>query len=292
MAALIEGFTNERILYVILLQDLIRSDDRPAPRGLPTRAIRNLTIVHEDPGDVLLTGISRGLSPKLLALEPLQLVGGFSDPQLLVQTVPHYANFMDNGGFWGAYGLRLSGKVGLVAERLKQDPASRQAHVSFWRDDMDLAFEGKHDYPCTISAHFEIDGAGRLNGTTVMRSNDAWLGYPYDVVQHSCLLKTLARFLHVPVGTYTHIVHNMHLYEKDLEAAEKLIERLMGYTENPPRMDGGIGTGDEEYWSDVQSRAVRMTYVPQNIEPATLEETFYINAMKGMTGDGAVRSAT
>src|SRR5687767_10486833 len=138
----------------------------------------NVVIVNKDPTDVLLVGLGRKLSLGLLALEPLQLVGGFSDPELTIKVVPHYANFADNGidgkpVFWGAYGMRLGGKVGLVAERIRQDKYTRQAHISFWDDKMDLAHEGMHDYPCTISAHFEVGPDGKLNGTTVMRSNDA-----------------------------------------------------------------------------------------------------------------------
>src|SRR3712207_7938040 len=52
-------------------------------RSLPTKALRNVTIVWTDPGDVLLLGVRPKMSLALLALEPLQLVGGFSDPKLL-----------------------------------------------------------------------------------------------------------------------------------------------------------------------------------------------------------------
>lgn len=288
MVTVIQG-ADELHAYRQVLQILLLAGEKVSPRGQATLALQNVIIEHQDPGDVLLTGIGRKLSPGLLALEPLQLVGGFSDPELTIATVPHYANFADvraSGArfFWGAYGARLRDKVGLVAERLKKDPATRQAHVSFWDDIWDLESEGKKDYPCTISAHFEMSADGKLNGTTVMRSNDAWLGYPYDVVQHTCLLKTLARFLDVPVGSYTHIVHNMHLYERDIEKARQLLLDTVNFTDERLRLDGGIGTGDESTWGMVQQRARSLCYRPCAIDPATPEETFYKNIMLDITG--------
>lgn len=278
MATVIDGVSDEQMIYKILLDALTTKGERLSPRGQPTLMLPNVVIVHEDPGDVLLTGLGRGLSPGLLALEPLQLVGGFSNPDLTVKIVPHYANFMDNGSFWGAYGERTGRYMRQVVDRFDTDTQTRQAQVNFWDNDLDLEFQGKHDYPCTVTAHFEVGPDGRLNGTTVMRSNDAWLGYPYDVVQHACLLKTLARFMHIPVGTYTHIVHNMHLYERDLEKALALRDKLHLHAERP-RLDGGIGSGDEWRWSAVQERARALADNPCSIMPATSEEEWYQQSM-------------
>jgi thymidylate synthase len=288
MAQLIIGDRGAASTYRRILETLISDGERVAPRGLPTRAISNVVIVHEDPGDVLLTGLGRGLSPGLLALEPLQLVGGFSDPEITIKTVARYAQFLDpvpptrpgviEVEFHGAYGVRIGEHMRFVADRLKKDPATRQAQINFWNNEKDLPAEGKHDYPCTVTAHFELDTVGRLNGTTVMRSNDAWLGYPYDVVQHTSLLKSLARFLHVPVGTYTHIVHNLHLYERDIVKAEALLD-TMHLGDKRPRMDGGIGNGDEATWTQVAQRARTLFYNPCALEPATEEEAWYQRAM-------------
>jgi thymidylate synthase len=278
MAQLILGDRGAVSTYRRILETLVIDGEKIAPRGLPTRAISNLVVVHNDPGDVLLTGLGRGLSPGLLALEPLQLVGGFSDAKTTVRVVKHYANFLDGDEFHGAYGVRIGDHFRFVADRLRDDSATRQAQINFWDNDKDLTANGMHDYPCTVTAHFEMDGAGRLNGTTVMRSNDAWLGYPYDVVQHTSLLKSLARYLHVEVGTYTHVVHNMHLYEKDLEVASNLLD-TMHLGDKRPRMDGGIGTGSESTWTQVAARARELFYRPAAVAPATEEEAWYRQAM-------------
>jgi thymidylate synthase len=274
----LSGVLDEQIIYRRLLEELLASDDRPSPRGQQTRALRNVMIVHEDPGDVLLTGVGRALSPALLAVESLQLIGGFSDPKLTISAAPHYANFANDGRFHGAYGSRTGAYMQGVVDRLRSDVTTRQAQVNFWENKRDLRVNGMHDYPCTVSSHFEIDSEYRLNGTTVMRSNDAWLGYPYDVVQHSCLLKTLATHLGLEVGTYTHIVHNMHLYEKDVPKAQALYDTLHFYRERP-RMDGGIGSGEEDSWLRVQQRARTLCYRPAVVEVAASEEDWYQQVM-------------
>lgn len=268
--------------YRRLLQRLIVDGDEVAPRGLATRSLRNVVMEFTDVGDVLLTGIGRGLSLGLLALEPLQLVGGFSDPELTVAVVPRYAQFMENGRFHGAYGVRTGAKVAVLADRLKTDPHTRQAYMTYWDDRLDL--EANHrDYPCTVGAHFQIGADGKLHGTTTMRSNDAWLGFPYDLVQHTTLLKSLARFIGVDVGTYTHVVHNMHIYATDFESADRLLSSPPTEVDRP-RLDGGIGRGDETAWWQVQQRA-RLILNPSNesVIAASSEETWYLQAVSVMT---------
>ncbi len=57
-----------------------------------------------------------------------------------------------------------------------------------------------------------------------MRSNDAWLGVPYDVIQFSMLQTAMAAELDAAVGAYTHTANSMHLYKKDWPKAEELLK--------------------------------------------------------------------
>lgn len=63
-----------------------------------------------------------------------------------------------------------------------------------------------------------------LEIAVTMRSNDVWLGVPYDVVQFSMLQAAIASDLEVAVGRYTHIANSMHLYKRDWKKAEALLE--------------------------------------------------------------------
>lgn len=261
--------------YRKILHELFTYGEEVAPRGQQTFEMLNAVLVHEDPEKVLLTGIGRGLSQPLAALEALQLVGGFSDPDLTVHVAPYYSNFLDNGMFHGAYGVRTQDSVGLVAERLRIDPATRQANMQFWNDRQDLAIVGMHDYPCTMHANFVVRDES-LYMTTVMRSNDAWLGYPYDVVQFTTLQKTLAGFLGVDTGVYTHIAHSLHLYQRNFEAAEKLLATQPDRSRSVALLEGGVVVPDAKNWSEVQDRAMQICYDPEAVEPKNSTEEWLI----------------
>jgi thymidylate synthase len=122
--------------------------------------------------------------------------------------------------FHGAYGLRTRGQYHHVVQKLTDDPSSRQAVVTLWNPEYDN-LPGKRDYPCTIMHQFRIrDGA--LNMSVYMRSNDVWLGLAYDGFQFTRVQIALAHVLGVEVGTYTHHVGSLHLYDSNLTAVDKL----------------------------------------------------------------------
>jgi hypothetical protein len=59
---------------------------------------------------------------------------------------------------------------------------------------------------------------------TTMRSEDAWLGLPYDIFCNTTLQRCLASELNIGLGTYTHNVGSMHLYEKNFKAAGEAVD--------------------------------------------------------------------
>lgn len=72
------------------------------------------------------------------------------------------------------------------------------------------------DVNCTVALQF-ILREGKLNLTVYMRSNDLWLGFPFDVFQFSNMQILMAMELGVELGTYTHIAGSLHLYERDFK---------------------------------------------------------------------------
>ncbi len=48
---------------------------------------------------------------------------------------------------------------------------------------------------------------------TTMRSQDLWLGFPYDIFTATLIQELLAGWLEVGVGEYHHHVDSLHLYE-------------------------------------------------------------------------------
>ena len=96
-----------------------------------------------------------------------------------------------------------------VKSVLKKDPLSRQAVIHI----KDPGIH-KKDTPCTICLQFLIRD-NKLHMTVYMRSNDIWMGFPYDVFNFTCYQIRMAMELGVGIGTYTHIAGSLHLYERD-----------------------------------------------------------------------------
>ena len=109
-----------------------------------------------------------------------------------------------------------------VIEQLKNNPNSRQAWITIYdgkeKDDY------QYDTPCTLSIGFDIRpeiGEDYLNMTVIMRSNDLVFGFCNDQYCFSMLQEYVANELNIEVGTYTHIAHDLHIYERHYNMKEK-----------------------------------------------------------------------
>lgn len=102
---------------------------------------------------------------------------------------------------------------------LTKDKNSRQAiiHIKVPKNTLE---QPTKDLNCTVCLQFLIR-ENKLYCTTYMRSNDLWLGFPYDVFQFTCLQVRMAMELGLDIGTYTHIAGSLHLYARDFEKAIK-----------------------------------------------------------------------
>ena len=62
-----------------------------------------------------------------------------------------------------------------------------------------------------------------------MRSNDIFLGFPYDIFNFSMFQEYISTILHLELGEYVHMVGSFHYYKKNKEKLLKMIE--CGYEE-------------------------------------------------------------
>lgn len=123
-----------------------------------------------------------------------------------------------------AYGAIVFNRYGFdqvaqVIDTLKRDPYSRRAVINFNVPNQER-FETK-DEICTIALVFELR-EGKLDCTGIMRSNDVWLGTPYDVVFFTELQKHIANELGVAYGKYTHFAVSLHAYMKDIDRVHEV----------------------------------------------------------------------
>lgn len=208
--------------YVELVRYVMKNGKSVDVRGHHTLEITNATLVFGNVRQCMIpVGIGRGVNLKLAAVEALQLIAGVSVPSLVLGAAPEFVDVLvDSSDMdYAAYGPRLSGQLYDVVQILTDDPTSRQAVAAIWRAE-DLTHQG--DRPCTIFMQFLIRDE-QLELHVYMRSNDVWLGVPYDIFAFTQLQHTVARALQRATGQYVHHATSLHLYERDLERADRLM---------------------------------------------------------------------
>lgn len=224
--------------------------------------------------DALPLGCGRNLNPKIAAAEALQLIGGFSDPDWLVKLAPNFERYREpTGEFWGAYGVRIGHQLEHVLSKLYGDMDTRQAVITLWNPGIDNVRE-KSDYPCTVALGF-TQYSGKLDMSVVMRSNDVWLGLPYDMFQFTQLQLTLCNITGLQPGTYTHTAWSMHLYTRDLEKSYNVLNR--GINDDGPTQPDGIGQHSlsvEHLWTRARMIALEPHLVRDHWTPTESEEWY------------------
>ena len=224
-------------------------------KELSTPVVLTLTNVHRP----FLANATRRANYRFGLAEAAWILSGSEDAQLIGGFNRQMLKFSDDGyTLWGAYGPRLMGQIDHVISSLSRDKDSRQAVVTTWRPQVHyvnasadclagnvggnryLHAAGVHtesrladsehkpdwdgfswrtkDTPCTVAWHFQVRN-GRLNLTVFMRSNDVWLGLPYDLLSFTTVQRVVASVLGIDPGEYHHVVSNLHLYEQHWDKA-------------------------------------------------------------------------
>ena len=103
-----------------------------------------------------------------------------------------------------------------IIAMLKTNPKTRQAAISIY-DAKEVNWGHYiHDTPCTYAVQFTILD-GYLNMCVTMRSNDLWYGFCNDQYCFSKLQELVATEVELPIGSYYHFAHNLHLYNNIIE---------------------------------------------------------------------------
>jgi len=188
----------------------------------------------------------RKLSPYYACAEILWYFSFRQEINMIRAYAPQYEKFAEHGKAFGAYGDRWLSNTGYqynqiktVINLLEDSPNTRQAIITMWNatDLIHTIRKGHKDLPCTISMQFLLRG-GLLNCITTMRSNDVWLGLPYDIFAFTFIQRVIAEALHVNPGFYKHQVGSLHLYEKNFKAADEI--QLEPQKSHPPMWGGTI----------------------------------------------------
>ena len=212
-------------LYVAACEAVHRQGVEVSPRGLVTTEVLGAHLCLTDPRCRLIDlPPVRVINPAFAVAEALWILSGSDDPWIF-QYNRALTRYADRGRLQGAYGPRMRRWRGRVdqldktRQLLARDPDSRQAVIQIFDPERDT--RGHRDVPCTLSYRFFLRG-GRLHMHTTMRSQDLWLGFPYDLFTATLLQELLADWLRVELGSYHHFVDSLHLYAAHAQAAASL----------------------------------------------------------------------
>ena len=232
-----------------------------SPRGKEVKEITNACIKVCNPYDRIVSDPARKMSLRYLAGE-LAFYFSCSDK---LSFINHYAKFWNNVCDDGvtvnsAYGKRLfddshktkewnlvDGQLFREASiesytpfeaalnHLLNDKDSRKAVMPIYNS-ADASISTL-DTPCTMYLQFFIRN-GKLNCHAYMRSNDIWLGLPYDMafftsVQERMLVRLNSYGAGVDMGYYVHNAGSLHLYETNY----KDVEELLNFSGNEKRVE-------------------------------------------------------
>lgn len=256
--------------------DVLTSGKQASPRGKKTRELVNYSFTIDEPWRFAFDITGRDMNKFIGCVEALQLIGQTSTPEIVKEKCKSLFLFTDEGVFDGAYGLRIHSQIGRLIEQLELDNDTRQAVINIYDSRIDLGRSSK-DIPCTTTIQFMIRDE-RLCLRTNMRSNDAWLGLPYDVLQFTLLQSAVADALDIGMGWYHHSVGSFHVYEEHFAAMEKATMFVLE-TEQPIKCFSENNWSNAT-WESISSRARGILHL-ENVRHMSPLENYLFGAIHG-----------
>jgi thymidylate synthase len=212
-------FENVDDLFRAVLSEVLANGNEVCPRGMKTRELIHASITLADPLQNVVTNRVRKMSHTYSVAEFLWILLGRRDAASISAWNPNIGRYSDDGvNFFGAYGPWFVSQLPYVVKTLKEDPDTRQAVMTIWQQSPAKT----KDVPCTISFQYLLR-RGKLHAQTFMRSNDAWLGLPYDIFTFTRLQAYVANAIGAELGRYTHTAGSLHLYEHDWVRAREAV---------------------------------------------------------------------
>jgi thymidylate synthase len=231
----------------------------------------------------------RKLSPHYACAEVLWYLSRTRDIAMIKAYAPQYEKFAEDNIAYGAYGDRwvrnmidrdmwkiarseyCGDQLTAAIDLLKKKPDTRQAVVTMWEaNDLMHAIAGDHkDLPCTLSMHFVLRNK-TLNLITTMRSNDAWLGLPYDVFAFTCILRLVAQAIGARPGQYIHQAASLHLYTRNCPAANE--------AQNEYFKSDHVFSSHAEFCSHAWSRLSMPDWAAQTVSAVNYETIYRLDS--------------
>jgi thymidylate synthase len=202
---------------------------RPSRAGM-TKDMGQVVICIANPMHRWVVSREPAMNPAFAIAEAVWILNGRKDARFLNffnRSLPRFAGNCEE--YHGAYGHRLRYSVGFdqldrAYLALSSQAESRQVVLQIWDSRLDMpAADGtptSSDVPCNVISMLKIRN-GTLEWTQVMRSNDIFRGFPYNVVQFTILQEVFAGWMRLSPGPFHLFTDSLHLYDSDLPALRR-----------------------------------------------------------------------
>jgi len=204
------------------------------------------TFEIEDPCDRLLYDETESLNIFQCIGHFLWITQGNFNLESIQYYVPWIETLSSDGyKLIGAYGPRLFGiehlnQIEHILAVLDKDPSKRRAVASVYLPQFDQHGLVNEEVPCTLNLQYLIRDY-KVQSVTYMRSQDALQVLPYDVFIFTMLQEYVKnrlkpKYEKFELGKYNHFSGSFHVYQKDLEKANKIISNKQTSTFKMPLM--------------------------------------------------------
>lgn len=113
-------------------------------------------------------------------------------------------------------------QVALIIEEIKTNPKSRRMVLTAYNvaelDQMALP-------PCHMFAQFHVNGKDQLSCQVYIRSNDMFLGAPFNIASYAALVHMIAHVTGKGVGELIITIGDAHIYSDHMEQVKEQITR-------------------------------------------------------------------
>ena len=224
--------------YEALLRALLKNPEyQSAPREQKINEITNFKFTIRRPEYCFYANERRSSQFKYIAAELLWYLSGDKSVDFISQFSKFWKKLENcddtvnsNYGwllFYEKYAPVWTTQWQWAFDSLYNDKDTRQAVMHF--NLPKHQFLDNKDFVCTMYGDFLIRD-NKLHFTIHMRSNDAILGLPTDIPffcilqmnMLNCLKKE--KYPNLKLGTYTHFVNSMHLYERNFQLVNEMLE--------------------------------------------------------------------
>lgn len=240
MALLFDGESANEI-WQLASRALIKEKHTIASREGNTHELLHVLISVVNPHEKWVSYRMPPISIAYALADVVWILNGSNDAEIINFWNPGLPNYAGHGKrYHGAYGYRIRKNFAVdqlerAYSALTNNSDNRQTVILIWDPKKDLPLnDGKpadEDIPCNICSFLKIRD-GKLEWTQIMRSNDAFMGLPYNFVQFTSLQEILAGWLGKAVGTYTHYSDSLHVYEKDFKYLKNALNNKLQNTDS------------------------------------------------------------